>query len=95
MPRFSKLFWFTITAGTLSSVLFYFVLMQIFEARHEAMLALIRTGSDASDWQALPRLFHLIVAAILIGTPLLFWLAYRLAPARMKSPAPAADNAPP
>lgn len=93
MRRFSKCFWFTVLAGTLSSALFYYALLRIFTAQSDSMLALIRAGSNAADLQALPRLYHVTVAAIVIGTPLLFWLAYRFAPARMKAPASAADAA--
>lgn len=89
MHRFSKLFWITVTGGTLFSTLYNCLLLQGLKTHLAALVALCGkaksqgcpTSQDLDGW------LYCSVAAVALGSLLLFWLAYKLGIRRLAKPA--------
>lgn len=76
MKRFSRLFWFTVIAGTLSSVLLSGELLFLLSTRLDTMNALCGQGKHACGSQSFQNVFQLFCIAELAGTVSLFWAAH-------------------
>lgn len=90
MQLFSKLFWFTAIAGSLSSILLFLGLLWFLGARSGELDALCKHGKGECSWEALPHLYYAACTAQVAGTLLLFGLAYIIGRGFMK---PAATDA--
>ncbi|MGB6687961.1 MAG: hypothetical protein WBE76_08975 [Terracidiphilus sp.] len=90
MKRFSKLFWFTLFAGGLSSLLLTCAALSFFVTKSGEMVALCRHGKDGcASAEALQHLYRTASIVQVCGTLLLFGLAYNIG-RRLIRPAPAA-----
>lgn len=80
IQRFSKLFWFTVLAGTLASALFSAALVSFLSMRLNGMLAFctLATAKDCPSSDTFDRWLHAFIAAELAGTFLLFWTASKI-----------------
>lgn len=76
MQRFSRLFWFTAIAGSLSSLLVFRAALRFFTTQAAEMDALCRQGKPGCSWEGLPHLYHVACTAHVAGTLLSFGLAY-------------------
>jgi hypothetical protein len=76
MQRFSRLFWFTVFAGTLSALLFFRVALRFFTTQSSEMDALCRQGKPECSQESLQHLYHVACTAHVGGTLLSFGLAY-------------------
>ena len=76
MQRFSRLFWFTAIAGTLSSLLFFLAALRSFTTQADGMDALCRQGKPECSLESLQHLYHVACTAHVTGTLLSFGLAY-------------------
>jgi hypothetical protein len=93
MKRFSGIFWFTVIAGTLSSVLLSGELLSLLSTRLDRMTALCGRGIDACSSESMQDAFRLFCIAELAGNLSLFWAAHLIGRSFIK-PAPPAVTAP-
>ena len=87
MQRFSRLFWFTVLAGTLSAALFSYGLLSCLGAHLNEMTTLCTARNDSCSAESIDRAFHLFFVTEMAGTLLLFWFAHRIG-LRFIQPAP-------
>lgn len=97
MPRFSKLFWFTVLPGTLASALFSAGLRAFLSLRLDAALALCGQPKlqGCLSYDMTDQWLYAFVPAELIGNPLLFWLAFKLGRKWLSLAPPVATDAAP
>lgn len=90
MKRFSRLFWFTVLAGTVSSVLLSCAALWFVKSHAAEMVAVCRPGKDGcASWESLQHLFRVAFIAQASGTLLSFGLVYHMG-RRFIPPAPQA-----
>ena len=78
MQRFSRLFWFTVLAGTLASALLSHALVRHLTAQLHDMVTLCTPRNDSCGWQAIDRAFQVFCLMAGAANALVFWLAYRI-----------------
>jgi cytochrome bd-type quinol oxidase subunit 2 len=90
MRRFSRLFWFTVFAGSLSSPVIFGAALRIFTAHMNGMDALCRQGKPDCSWESVRHLYYVACTAHVTGTLASFGLAYIIGRSFIK---PAATDA--
>jgi len=78
MQRFSRLFWFTVLTGTLSSCLLSHALVGHLTAQLHDMVTLCTAQNDACSSEAIDRAFQVFCVMAVAGNALVFWLAYKI-----------------
>jgi len=90
MQRFSRIFWFTVFVGTVSSVLLTCAMLWFFKTHAAETLALCKQGGDGcASWESLQHLFRVVLITQASGTLLSFGLVYHMG-RRFIPPAPQA-----
>ena len=87
MRRFSRLFWFTILAGTLSSALLSCALVSRLTARLNEMVTRCTAKNFTCSTESIDRAFQVFCLAEAAAILLLFWTAHRIG-IRLIKPAP-------
>jgi hypothetical protein len=90
MRRFSRLFWFTVFAGTLASSLVSGGLVWHLTAQLHEMVALCAPRNDSCGAETIDRAFQVFCLMVVAGDGLAFWLANRIGRSFIK---PAAADA--
>jgi hypothetical protein len=93
MQRLSRLFWFTVFAGTISSAFLSYALARRFTGQVNTLVALCAARNDTCSVESINRAFQVSCMTDVAATLLLFWFAYKIGRSFIKPVSPIVTDA--